>query len=47
MPDYLDDFVCRTTIEEYEQSYISHEMWEEAERSFCEEFGIEAECYED
>ena len=47
MPDYLDDFVCEATVEEYEEHYISEKMWEEAERSFCEQFGVEAECWED
>ena len=47
MPNHLDDFVCEINVEEYEESYISHEKWEEVEYSFCKELGSEAECYED
>ena len=47
MPDYLDDFVCNRTIEEYAESYFARRMWEEAEYAFCEEMEIEVECYDD
>lgn len=47
MPNYLDDFVCERTIEEMEQEYISRDTWREVEYSFCEQMGIEVECYDD
>lgn len=47
MPNYLDDFVCDYTIEEYAESYLARQMWEEAEYAFCEAMGLEVECYDD
>jgi len=47
MPNYLDDFVCEHTIEEMEQEYVSRDTWREVEYSFCEQMGIEVECYDD
>lgn len=46
----LDDFVCERQSEEYTAyayDYAMHETWYEIERDFCEEMGIEPECYDD
>lgn len=47
MPNYLDDFICNSTPEDYENQYISDEMWRETLIYFCEEMNIEPEVYED
>lgn len=51
MPNYLDDFVCDRTAEEYYNDalydYEFHETWYDVESAFCEEMGIEPEVYED
>lgn len=47
MPNYLDDFLCNSTIEEMEEEYISKDVWNEVEYYFCEELELEPECYED
>lgn len=43
MPNYMDDYVCEITVEEF----YSENLLYEAEKNFLDEFGIEVECYED
>lgn len=46
----LDDYVMEAHSEEFYQylyDYEMHETWDEIEYRFCEEVGIEFECYED
>ena len=47
VPNYLDDFLCERSIEEFETEYISQDAWNEVEYYFCEELELEPECYED
>ena len=44
--DMLDDFLCNSSPEEYENSY-EEQLWYETEYRFCEDFGVEPEIYED
>jgi len=53
MPDYLDDFVCGRTCEEYYPDddeyydYRGDHDWYDVEAAFFEQMGIEPEVYED
>lgn len=44
---YLDSFICDVTPEEYEDFYVSDDMWFDIQMNFCKEMNIEMECYED
>lgn len=46
----LDDFICERQSEEYASymyDYEMHDTWYQVEQNFCEEMGIEPECYDD
>ena len=51
MPNELDDFVTRRTVEEYYNDYYYdyeyRDSWYDVESAFCEELDIEPEIYED
>ena len=44
--NYVDDFLCNPSPEEYETSY-EDQLWYETECWFCKEMEIEPEVHED
>jgi len=44
----MDSFVCDLTAEDmYAYDYAMHDTWQDVEREWAEELGVELEVYED